>query len=333
MEFLSEYGLFIAKTATIVIAVLIIVAGIVAILTKGKDKDKGKLSIKNINEKFEKMADTLHTAILDKKELKELHKTEKKAQKKHDKDTDKKRHNIFVINFDGDMRASQVNALRDEITAILTVAKLGDEVLLCLESPGGMVHAYGLAASQLQRIKDKHILLTVCVDKIAASGGYLMACVADKIIAAPFAIIGSIGVVGQLPNFHRLLKKNNVDFEQLTAGEYKRTLTMFGENTDKARKKFVEDLDGIHQQFKDFIADHRPQVNIDTIATGEHWLAKRAFELRLVDSLSTSDDYLLTASKKADLYAVKCHKKKSLSERITASTQFCRDAIYRVSQF
>lgn len=327
MAFLSEYGLFIAKTATIVIAILIVIAGIVAILTKGKDKDKEKLSVKNINDKFDEIADIVNAAILDKKEWKELKKAEKKAQKKQDKDSDKSRRKIFVINFDGDMRASQVNALRAEITAILTVATPEDEVLLCLESPGGMVHAYGLAASQLQRIKDKHILLTVCVDKIAASGGYLMACVADKIIAAPFAIIGSIGVVAQLPNFHRLLKKNNVDFEQLTAGEYKRTLTMFGENTDKARQKFLEDLDGIHIQFKDFIAEHRPQVNIEHIATGEHWLAKRAYELRLVDSLSTSDDYLLSASKKADLYAVKCRKKKSLGERIAASTHFLSDTV------
>ena len=109
--------------------------------------------------------------------------------------------------------------------------------------------AYGLAASQMQRIRDKKLKLTVCVDKVAASGGYMMAVVADKIIAAPFAVLGSIGVLAQVPNFHRLLKKHDVDFEMLTAGKYKRTLTMFGENTDKGREKFQEDIEDTHVLF------------------------------------------------------------------------------------
>ncbi len=226
---------------------------------------------------------------LDKKALK-LHIKEQKKQDKKIEITSKPR--LFVIDFIGDIKASAVDNLRKEITMILSVATHDDEILVTLESGGGTVNSYGLGASQLQRILSHNIPLTVSVDKIAASGGYLMACVANKVLAAPFAIIGSIGVVAQMPNFHRLLKKHNIDFELLTAGEYKRTLTMFGENTDKAREKFGNELENIHHVFKDHISKHRKQVSMEKVATGEYWLAKEAFELKLVDKLTTSDEYI-----------------------------------------
>ena len=186
-----------------------------------------------------------------------------------------KQQRVFVLNFDGDWKASAVNLFREEITAILCVAKPQDEVVVRLESSGGVVHGYGLAASELQRIKDHHIPLTIAVDKVAASGGYMMACVADKILAAPFAIIGSIGVLAQLPNFHRFLKKHDVDFEQITAGQYKRTLSLFGENTSDGRKKFQTEINEAHQLFKQFITEHRPQIDIDKLATGEYWFGQK----------------------------------------------------------
>ena len=223
-----------------------------------------------------------------------------------------------MINFKGDIKASEVESLREEITSILTVVKTSDEVVLILESSGGTVHGYGLAASQLKRIRDREISLTVAVDKIAASGGYMMACVANKIIAAPFAIIGSVGVLAQLPNFHRLMKKYNIDYEQLSAGEYKRTLTLFGENDDKDREKFQEELEDTHELFKEFIKDNREQVDIDKIATGEHWYGKRALDLQLVDELITSDDYLYTAAADADadIYEIAQIRKKPVSEKL-----------------
>ena len=207
-------------------------------------------------------------------------------------------------------------SLREEITTILTVAKPEDEVLACIESPGGMVHNYGLAASQLARLRGKEIPLTVAVDKVAASGGYMMACVANKIIAAPFAVIGSIGVVAQLPNFNRLLKKHDIDYEQITAGEYKRTLTMFGENDDKARAKFKEEIDETHQLFKDFVKSNRAVLNIDEVATGEHWYGAQAIEKKLVDELQTSDDYLLENSHEKDIYQVQYVGKTTMSEKL-----------------
>ena len=318
--FFAEYGLFLAKTLTLVIAAVAMVTGIILLASRGRDMGREHLDVKNLNQKYEDMANTIKLNTLDKDELKK----HAKAEKKQHKADEKKRKSgeieapkrIYVLNFDGDIKASPLSSLREEITAILTVATPEDEVFLNLQSGGGLVHAYGLAASQLMRLKQKNIPLTIAVDKIAASGGYMMACVADKIIAAPFSVIGSIGVIAQIPNFHRLLKKHDIEFEQLTAGEFKRTLTMFGENTDKAREKFKEELEDTHILFKGFIKEHRPIVDVDKIATGEHWPAKRAFELKLVDELITSDDYLLGQSKDKDLYEITYTIKKSLGVRM-----------------
>lgn len=277
MEFLSQYGLFLLKSITIVIAFLVVFAGFFALSRK---KPHTKLEITSLNEQHDELNAQMSREILGKKpEKKKKNKTEPPK--------------LYVIDFHGDIKASQVEQLREEITALLAVAKEEDEVLVRLESPGGAVNGYGLAASQLQRIRDRKIPLTVSIDKVAASGGYLMACVANTILAAPFSIIGSIGVVAQIPNFHRWLKKNNIDVELLTAGEYKRTLTLWGENTESGRKKFQEDLEKIHNAFRNYVFNNRKQLDIDKVSTGEHWLATDAFELSLVDKLITSDDYLM----------------------------------------
>lgn len=319
-HFIAEYGLFLAKTLTLVLAILLIAGGIAFIASRSRDVNRDHLDIKKVNEKYEEMSDTLKAATLPKEELKREIKNEKRQKKAASKlggDTEGlRRKRIFVLHFDGDIKASPLASLREEITALLTVATPDDEVFVCLQSGGGLVHAYGLAASQLMRIKDRKIPLTICVDKIAASGGYMMACVADRIIAAPFAIIGSIGVIAQLPNFHKLLKKHDIEFEQLTAGEFKRTITMFGENTDKARQKFIEELEDMHLLFKEFIQQHRPIVDIDRISTGEHWPATRALELKLVDELKTSDDYLLENSRHHDIFEIRYTIKRPLGVRM-----------------
>lgn len=319
-EFLTEYGMFLAKTVTIVLGVLLFIGGIVLLASRGRDIAREHLEVKKLNEKYEEMTEAVRAAILSKDEFKKSQKTEKHLKKAEAAQAKTgatpKRKRIFVINFDGDIKASPLASLREEITAILSIATPEDEVFLRLQSGGGLVHAYGLAASQLMRLKEKKIPLTVCVDKIAASGGYMMACVADRIIAAPFAIIGSIGVIAQIPNFHRLLKKHDIDFEQLTAGEFKRTITMFGENTEKARQKFQEELEDMHILFKEFIQQHRPVVDIERIATGEHWPASRAFELKLVDELQTSDDYLLENCRQKDLFEISYTIKRPLGVRL-----------------
>ena len=320
--FFFEYGLFLAKSVTWVMAVMAIGIGLLVLLREARGhQGQDRLEIRNLNERFEDMADLLHSELLSEEELKQLHKRRKAEEKARHKSakkgqkTDKPR--LFALNFDGDLQASAVDSLREEISALLQVARPADEVLLRLESEGGLVHSYGLAASQLQRIRQRGLKLTVAVDKVAASGGYLMACVADRILAAPFAIVGSIGVIAQLPNFNRLLKKHEIDFELHTAGEFKRTLTLFGENTEPARAKFREELDSTHALFKSFVTANRPQLEIDRVATGEHWFGSQALDLKLVDALQTSDDYLLERAKDADLYEIRFKRRHSLSDRLS----------------
>jgi serine protease SohB len=144
----------------------------------------------------------------------------------------------------------------------------------------------------------------------------MMACIGNRILAAPFAVIGSIGVVAQLPNFNRLLKKHDVDIELHTAGAHKRTLTMVGENTEEGRQKFKEELEDTHVLFKEFVSENRPELDIDHIATGEVWYGKRALDQKLIDEIRTSDDYLLSKRADTDIFSVKYRQKRSLPERL-----------------
>ncbi|QBY03215.1 protease SohB [Thalassotalea sp. HSM 43] len=320
MEFLYEYGLFFAKVVTFVIAVIAIIAAIAGAAQKQKHK-KGELEISDLSERYEDIEHHMLESLLSKDELKqrekELKKQHKEQQKKQKDGEQESAARLFVIDFKGSIDAREVDSLREEISAVLSVAKPSDEVLVRVESGGGMVHGYGLASSQLDRIRQQQIPLTIAVDKVAASGGYMMACVADKIISAPFAILGSIGVLAQIPNFHKVLKKNDVDFEQLTAGEYKRTLTMFGENTEKGREKFLEELEDTHQLFKQFVSEHRPSLDMAQVATGEHWFGLRAKELGLVDDIQTSDDYLQSAAKDKKIIQIKFETKKGIAEKLS----------------
>lgn len=315
MEFLYEYGLFLAKAVTLVAALVIIIAAIAGAAHKQKH-GKGHLEIHSLSEQLKDVTNYARQVLLDKAALKKLAKEQKKEAKEKKKQTDDESPRIFVIDFKGSMDAHEVDMLREEITAILCVADKQDEVLVRLESGGGVVHGYGLAASQLQRIRDNGLTLTVAVDKVAASGGYMMACVADKLLASRFAYIGSIGVLAQLPNFNKLLKKNDIEFEQHTAGDYKRTLTMFGENNDEGRKKFQEEIEEIHVLFKDFVHENRKDMDIGKVATGEFWPGIKAKELGLVDDIMTSDDYILSHYPEREIFSVKYASRKNVAEKL-----------------
>lgn len=339
-EFFFEYGLFLAKAITVLFTVLAIVLGIVVISGRNRrDHSDGEVEVMSLNDQFEDMKDAIEAAVLDKDAYKQMLKAQKKQDKEENKarkkalktteqpeEAEKKR--IYVLDFDGDIKASEVEPLREEISAILTFVRPEDEVVLRLESSGGLVHTYGLAASQLARIKSKGVPLTICVDQVAASGGYLMACLADKLLAAPFALVGSIGVVASIPNFHRVLKKHDVDYELFTAGEYKRTVTMFGENTEKGKQKFVEELEDTHSLFKEFVSEYRPQLDMEQVATGEVWFGKRALGMQLIDELMTSDDYLMQACESADVFRVRFQVKKSLQEKLSDMTVQTADGIF-----
>ncbi len=262
-----------------------------------------------INEQRKKIAQTT-ASKLELLQLSQQMAREARARKKNNQ-------KIYVLDFKGDTAASAVEQLREEITLVLATAKAGrDRVVLRLESPGGMVHGYGLAAAQLVRLRDAGFHLTICVDKVAASGGYMMACIGSEIVSAPFAILGSIGVVAQVPNFNRLLKEKNIDFEMYTAGEYKRTVTMFGENTEAGKAKFEEELQQTHVLFKHFVEKYRPQLNVEKVATGEHWYGQDALDLKLIDKLQTSDEYLLSLLPQHDIYAIQTRKKPTLGEKL-----------------
>ena len=349
MNWFSQYALFLAETATVVIAILSI---LIFILSQRRKLStvSGRLSVKDISQEYEQIKDDILMSSMDEfeakqytKDLKKQKKLEKKQAKLAIKQKQNKNSNqvtetnitdnsnpqtkvaiangakpkLFVLSFNGSMDAHEVEELRQEITAVLAIIKPEDQVVIKLESPGGVVHGYGLAASQLLRFRARNIPFTAVVDKVAASGGYMMACTANKIVAAPFAIVGSIGVVAQIPNFNRLLKKHDVDIELQTAGEYKRTLTMFGENTDEGRQKFKQELEETHLLFKDFVKEYRPNVDIEQVATGEHWFAAQAKDKGLVDQISTSDDFILSHLDTHKIISVSFQRKQKLSEKIS----------------
>lgn len=335
MELLSEYGLFLAKIATVVVAIAIVAVLIVNLAQR--KRQRGELRITNLSEQYKEMQEEVAVALLDDHQQKLWHKAQKKKSKLEAKaakasakqgvsaSTGKPR--VYVLDFKGSMDAHEVSSLREEITAVVSIAKPEDQVLLRLESPGGVVHGYGLASSQLQRLRDKNIPLTVAVDKVAASGGYMMACVADKIVAAPFAIVGSIGVVAQIPNFNRFLKSKDIDIELHTAGQYKRTLTLLGENTEEGRQKFRESLNDTHDLFKDFVKRMRPSLDIEQVATGEHWYGLQAQEKGLVDEVGTSDDLLLSLINEREVISIRYAQRKKLMDRFTGSAAESADRL------
>ncbi len=339
IEFLSNYGLFTLKLVTVLVALAALGAFVSALVAQHQDHAAdGHLEVTKLNDRMDADRRALRAALLDPqllrleaKQKRRRDKAEQKAKKREyqralkqpvaDADQAETKQTVYVLDFRGDLQASGVSTLRREITAVLAAARPSDEVVLRLESGGGLVHSYGLCASQLRRIVDADLKLTICVDKIAASGGYMMACVGHHLIAAPFAVIGSIGVVAQLPNFHRLLQKHDIDFEMVTAGKHKRTLTVFGKNTPEGRRKFEEEIEETHGLFKEFVRAQRPSVDVDQVGTGEIWFGTQAIERQLVDEVLTSDQYLRQACDRADVFEVRFQPKRRLQDRIATSLE------------
>ena len=316
IETLLQYLLFLAQTVTLAAAIVFVVAAVVNLSRRARESDGMKVS--SLNARLRRAADGVRNAVLPNAERKKLAKQRRREEKAA---REQRRQCVFVIDFRGDIRASATASLREEVSAVLAVATEGDEVLVRLENAGGLVHEHGLAASQLARIQARGIPLTVAVDKVAASGGYLMACVADRIIAAPFAIVGSIGVLAQIPNFRRLLEERGVTVEQVKAGRHKRTVSMFGEVSEKDREKLREELEDIHELFQAMVHKHRPQLDLEKVATGEHWYGTRALDLGLIDELGTSDDWLAGKVDEADLLKVEWRTQKRLMDKLSSAME------------
>lgn len=317
MEFIWEMSLFLLKAVIIVIAIGAVLILFVQAISSARKARRTGIEVEKLNERYHSFRHQMQSRLLGKKEFKALSKADKKTTKA-EKATPRSTR-LFVLNFEGDIRAAATADLREEVTAILSIAKPNDEVVVKLESGGGLVTSYGLAASQLARLKSAGVKLTVCVDKVAASGGYMMACVADQILAAPFAIVGSIGVIAQVPNFNRILKKNDIDYREVTAGEFKRTVTVFGEITEPGLQKFKSQIEETHTLFKDFVHQNRPRMDISKVATGEYWYGTQALGLGLVDGIKTSDEYLVSHYESADVFSVQHHGRRRLADRVTES--------------
>lgn len=324
MDLLQEILGFAAKGFIVFVTVSLTAAAVVALTRRGRVRAFGpRLEVQPLHRRFEALGDALRSNLLTRKEQRLAHRARRKERAAR---TAQKRPCVFVLDFEGDLLATPVKSLREEVSAIAAVAGPADEVVVRLESGGGAVAHYGLAAAQLVRLKERKLKVTVCIDRVAASGGYMMACVADVVRAAPFAVIGSIGVVAQVPNVHRLLKKHDVDFDEMTAGEFKRTVSVFAEITDQGREKFQTQLEEVHGLFKEFVRAQRPKLEVDKVSTGEYWLGRRALELGLVDQLGTSDDYLLQRVKDADVYRVHFKPEETMRDRLS---RFAADAVDR----
>ena len=299
-----NFVFFAFSTLLVVAAIIFVIGSFFSLLSKAKQEAarlaKGKLEINKIATEYKQTKQQLLETLLEKKEYKKFLKEQKELNKQN-----KPKQKAFVLNFKGDIHASQVENLRNEVSAVLAVANPENEIIVRIDSPGGVVNCYGFAAAQLERIRQSGINLTVCIDQVAASGGYMMSAVAHKIIAAPFAIVGSIGVVGTIPNIRELLEKNGINVEMHTSGEHKRTLTTVGVNTEEGRNKFKQDLESIHELFKKHILVYRPSLDINKVATGEYWFGKDALELGLIDKIQTYDDYLIDLlNKQYNVYEV-----------------------------
>ncbi len=320
MPFWLDIAAFALK-ALLIVAMLAALAALIARLTRRGAGRPREIEVRSLNERYEQMRDEFDTKIFDRKERRLLAKARKREARARAATPKGKR--VYVLGFKGDPMASTVKQLALEIDAVLTVARPEtDEVVLRLQSPGGTVTGYGLAAAELSRLRDRRIKVTASVDQVAASGGYMMACAADKIVAAPFALVGSIGVVAQVPNLHRLLKKNDIDYEELTAGEFKRSVSMLGEITPAGREHFRGKIEDTHTAFKSFVAERRPTADLAKVANGDVWLASEAVNLGLVDAVSTGDDLLFHLKDEARLFEVATVTRKTLLQQLFGGLGF-----------
>ena len=303
---------FLVKSIIFVVMVLFLFGTIIGMSTILKAKAPSEIKVVNLSKRYEK-------------NLKKVNDTLGQKYTPSPVAGDKK---VFVLTFTGDVAASALEGLRKEISILLETASPDDEIIVCLESGGGFVHAYGLGSAELSRIKEAGIPLTIVVDKVAASGGYMMACVADTLIAAPFSIIGSIGVVAEFPNFSGWMSEHGITYEQYTAGKYKRTVSPFTKPTKEATKKTAEDLARTHKLFKDLVVTNRPEIGIDTIATGEIWYGQEALDLHLIDRVSTSDELIISRMSGATVYQLTYIPETKLTERFAEAASILTEKLY-----
>ena len=309
MSFWIDFGGFALKSFWLAAMIAIVLVVPIIIGARSQRRREDEVKVTSLDDRFDLMEAQIRIATDGAKGAKAFLKARKKEAKQRDENAKR----VYVIGFKGDPMASGHAAFARKITAALVAARPDkDEIVVSITSPGGIVSGYGLMAAQMQRVRRAGVELTACVDQVAASGGYMMAVAANRIVAAPFAVVGSIGVVAQVPNVSRLLKKIDVDYEELTAGEHKRPISVLAPISEEGREHFKTKLEETHVAFKDFVRENRPALNVEAVGDGDYWYATDALKLGLIDAIATSDEYLLAQRGKARLFVIDAPEKKTL---------------------
>ena len=163
----------------------------------------------------------------------------------------------------------------------------------------------------------------------------MMAVVADRIVASRLAVIGSIGVVGQVPNVHRLLKRFDIDVLEMTAGTNKRPVSLIGPLTDQGIETFKKQLSDTHRLFRDHVHRFRPQLDIEAVSNGDIWHGVDALTHGLIDEIATSDEMIDRARHEGDLdvFSIRWRQAKNLRERLEESVSLITEkALMRALQ-
>lgn len=234
------------------------------------------------------------------------------------------RKTAVLLSFNGDINATEVIEFGRAVSMIVQMKDLVSEVYIIINSGGGVVNGYGLLASEIERLHYSEIETYALIDQVAASGGYMAACVANHVVAAPFAYIGSIGVVSEMPNFNQILSDNGINIEQHTAGKSKRTVTPLGKITDEDRNEFKKKLERIHRSFINHVSHYRNINDADEnknsiIFSGDYWIAEETVELELglVDEISTSQEFLLDKMKEYNIIEITFQENKTKKSKLS----------------
>ncbi|MDP3296608.1 MAG: signal peptide peptidase SppA [Thermodesulfovibrionia bacterium] len=189
---------------------------------------------------------------------------------------------------------------RDVIDELKTYAKDSSikAVVIRIDSPGGAVAPAQEIYKEIVKLK-KEKKVVASMGSVAASGGYYIACPADKIVANPGTLTGSIGVIMEIPNIEGLMKKIGVETKVIKSGKHKDIASMFKSMTEEERKILQSVLDDVHDQFIRAVSEGRNMKyeNIKELADGRIFTGKKAKELGLVDTLGNLDDAVNLAGK------------------------------------
>jgi len=194
---------------------------------------------------------------------------------------------------------------QDKIIEALQKVRKDDKIkaiVLRVNSPGGSALASDLIWRELE-ITKKEKPLVVSMGNLAASGGYYIACNANKILAEPTTITGSIGVFGMIPNVSTLAGRMGINAEQVGTNRQSLGYSPFEPMSDDFHKVVKESIEDIYATFVDRVSKGRNMTfaQVDSIAQGRVWTGVEALENGLVDQLGSLDDAVEVAAELAEV--------------------------------